>query len=227
MFKTRLIPVFAIGLCCLVGPGAIAPASALQDDHAPATGHEEATTQAVDSAHGGDGAASHAEPTIFTGDLGNIIWSLVTFLIVLVVLGKFAWGPILGVLQKREDFIRDSLEQAKRDRDDAAAQLASYEKKQADSKAEASAIVEEGRRDAEVLKRKIEADAKAEADAAVERAKREIGLATDTARRELYDLAAKLATDVASQIINEELDPSKHERLIAESIEQIEKARRN
>ena len=225
MFKTRLIPVLAIGLCCLVGPGAIAPASALQDDHAPTTGHEEATTQAADSAHGGD--AAHAEPTIFTGDLGNIIWSLVTFLIVLVVLGKFAWGPILGALQKREDFIRDSLEQAKRDRDDAAAQLASYEKKQADSKAEASAIVEEGRRDAEVLKGKIEASAKAEADAAVERAKREIGLATDTARRELYDLAAKLATDVASRIINEELDASKHERLIAESIEQIENARRN
>ncbi len=223
MFKTRLIPVFVIGLCCLVGPGAIAPASAQQDDHAPATGHEEAAT---DSAHGGD-SASHAEPSIFTGDLGNIIWSLVTFLIVLVVLGKFAWGPILGTLQKREDFIRDSLEQAKRDRDDAAAQLASYEKKQADSRAEASAIVEEGRRDAEVLKRKIEDDAKAEADAVVERAKREIGLATDTARRELYDLAAKLATDVASKIINEELDGAKHERLIAESIEQIEKARRN
>lgn len=225
MFKTRLIPVLAIGLCCLVGPGAIAPASAQQGDHPPATGQEDATTQAADSAHGGD--AAHAEPTIFTGDLGNIIWSLVTFLIVLVVLGKFAWGPILGTLQKREDFIRDSLEQAKRDRDDAAAQLASYEKKQADSKAEASAIVEEGRRDAEVLKRKIEADAKAEADAVVERAKREIGLATDTARRELYDLAAKLATDVASKIINEELDASKHERLIAESIEQIESARRN
>lgn len=223
MFKTRLIPVFVIGLCCLVGPGAIAPASAQQDDHAPATGHEEA---AADSAHGGD-SASHAKPSIFTGDLGNIIWSLVTFLIVLVVLGKFAWGPILGTLQKREDFIRDSLEQAKRDRDDAAAQLASYEKKQADSRAEASAIVEEGRRDAEVLKRKIEDDAKAEADAVVERAKREIGLATDTARRELYDLAAKLATDVASKIINEELDGAKHERLIAESIEQIEKARRN
>ena len=226
MFKTRLIPVFAIGLWCLVGPGAIAPASAQQDDHAPTTGHEEATTQAADSAHGGD-SASHAEPSIFTGDLGNIIWSLVTFLIVLVVLGKFAWGPILGALQKREDFIRESLEQAKRDRDESAKQLAGYEKQLAESKAEASAIVEEGRRDAEVLKGKIEASAKAEADAAVERAKREIGLATDTARRELYDLAAKLATDVASRIINEELDASKHERLIAESIEQIEKAQRN
>ena len=182
---------------------------------------------AVGSLAGSAAASDGGGANPFAGDVGSAIWTLVIFVIVLVILGKFAWGPILGALQKREDFIRDSLEQAKRDREDAAAQLASYEKKQADSKAEASAIVEEGRRDAEVLKRKIEADAKAEADAAVERAKREIGLATDTARRELYDLAAKLATDVASQIINEELDPSKHERLIAESIEQIEKARRN
>ena len=155
------------------------------------------------------------------------MWTVVIFLLVVFVLGKFAWGPILSALQKREDFIRDSLEQAQRDRDESAKQLAGYEKQLAESKAEASAIVEEGRRDAEVLKGKIEASAKAEADAAVERAKREIGLATDTARRELYDLAAKLATDVASRIINEELDASKHERLIAESIEQIEKAGRN
>jgi F-type H+-transporting ATPase subunit b len=163
----------------------------------------------------------------FAGDVGNAVWTLVIFVLVLVVLGKFAWGPILGALQKREDFIRDSLEQAKRDRDEAAKQLAGYEKRLAESKAEASAIVDEGRRDAEVLKGKIEAKAKAEADVMVERAKREIGLATDTARKELYDLAAKLATDVASRVIGEELDAAKHERLIAESIEQIEKARRN
>lgn len=172
-------------------------------------------------------AADEGGANPFAGDVGNAIWTLVIFVLVLVVLGKFAWGPILGALQKREDFIRDSLEQAKHDRDEAAKQLADYEKRLANAKAEASAIVEEGRRDAEVLKGKIEASAKAEADAMVERAKREIGIATDTARKELYDLTARLATGVASRILNEELDAGKHERLIAESIEEIEKARRN
>ncbi len=57
------------------------------------------------AAEGGEG------PSLFTGDLSNIIWSLVTFLVVLIVLGKFAWGPILGALQNREEFIRDSLQQ--------------------------------------------------------------------------------------------------------------------
>ena len=74
-------------------------------------------------AEGGEG------PSLFTGDLGNILWSLVTFVVVLIVLGKFAWGPILGALQKREDFIRSSLELAKKDREDAEARLREYEEK--------------------------------------------------------------------------------------------------
>ena len=55
----------------------------------------------------------------------------------------------------------------------------------------------------------------------VERARREIGLATDTAVKELYTLGAKLATDAASRIISKELSPHDHERLIAESIEEL------
>lgn len=160
-------------------------------------------------------------PSLFTGDLGNIIWSLITFVVVLVVLGKFAWGPVLAALQKREDFIRSSLEQAKKEREDAEARFKEYEQKLATAKEEATAIVEEGRRDAEVVKRKIEQDAKESADAMVARAKREIGIATDTAIKELYDVTGKLATDVASRIIKKELSAQDHERLIADSIREF------
>jgi F-type H+-transporting ATPase subunit b len=166
-------------------------------------------------------------PNLFTGDLGNIIWTLITFACVLFVLGKFAWGPILNALQKREDFIRDSLERAKRDRDEAEARLKEYADKIAQAKAEASAVVDEGRRDAEVLKRKIEEDAKAEGVKMIERAKREIGIATDTALKELYDVSGELAVKIASQIVRKELSPKEHERLIAESIEELSKVNRN
>ncbi len=166
----------------------------------------------------GEGAS---ETTLFTGDLGNIIWTLATFIVVLVLLGKFAWGPILGALQKREDFIRDSLNQAKTDRQAAEATLKKYSDKLHAAREEASAIVDEGRRDAVVVKQKIEADAKAQAEALVERAKREIGIATDTAVKELYGLSAKIATDAASRIIRKELSPSDHERLVAESIAEL------
>lgn len=172
-------------------------------------------------------AEGHAEPSLFSGDLGNVIWTVVIFVLVLVVLGKYAWGPLLGNLQARESFIRESLEKAKRDREEAEARLREYEERLATARAEASAIVEEGRRDADVLRRQIEATGKAESEKMIERAKREIQIATDTATRELYTLSARLATQMAEKAIGRELTSQDHERLISEGIEGIDGARRN
>jgi len=171
--------------------------------------------------------AGEEAPNLLAGDLGNSFWTLVIFVIVLVVLGKFAWGPLLSGLQSRENFIREALESAKRDREAAEARLKEYEQKLAASRAEATAIVEEGRRDAEVVKRRIEAAAKEEADKTIERAKREIHIATDTATKELYTLSAKLATQLAAQVIGRELSPQDHQRLISQAIDGIDGAGRN
>jgi len=173
-------------------------------------------------ASGGEGAGSP-----FAGDVGNAFWTLAIFVLVVIILGRFAWGPILNALQKREDFIRDSLEQAQKDRDEANARLREYEEKLTDAQAAAASIVDESRREGETLRRKIEQDAKKEATAMIERAKREIGIATDTAIRELYDLSGKLATDIASRIIRKEVDVREHERLIAESIDELSNAARD
>ncbi len=163
----------------------------------------------------------------FAGDVGNAIWTVLIFVLVLIVLGKFAWGPILSALQSREDFIHESLSQAKKDREEAETRLKDYTEKIKDSKAEATAIVDEGRRDAEVVKKRIEEDAKAEADKMIERAKREISIATDSAIKEIYSTTAKLATSAASKVIRKELSSSDHERLIAESITELESLNNN
>jgi F-type H+-transporting ATPase subunit b len=154
----------------------------------------------------------------FSGDIGNALWTVLTFVLVLVVLGRFAWGPLLKSLQARENFIREALGKADQDRREAEARLKEYHEKLASARAEASAIVDEGRRDADVLKHKIEEDAKREADQLIERAKREIGIAQETATKELYTLSAKLATGIAAKILEREIGPQDHERLIAESI---------
>ena len=177
-----------------------------------------ATAVFAEEAHGS--AASNP----FAGDIGNALWTVVIFVIVLVVLGKFAWGPILGALQKREDFIRDSLAKAKTDREEAQRVLKEYSDRINAARTEASAIVDEGRRDAEVLKRQIEDHAKQEAQAMIERAKREIGIARDTAVKDLYTLSARVATDMAGRIIRKELNAKEHERLISESIDDIVRA---
>ena len=167
------------------------------------------------------GSEGGEKTSLFTGDLGNIFWSLVTFFAVLFVLGKFAWKPILGALQQREEFIRSSLEQAKQDREAAESRLKDYEAKLASARQEATEIVQEGRRDAEAVKRKIEQDTKESTTAMLERVKREISIATDTAIKELYDVTGTLATSIASRIISKELDARDHERLIAESIREL------
>ena len=167
------------------------------------------------------GSEGGEKTSLFTGDLGNIFWSLVTFFAVLFVLGKFAWKPILGALQQREEFIRSSLEQAKQDREAAESRLKDYEAKLASARQEATEIVQEGRRDAEAVKRKIEQDTKESTAAMLERVKREISIATDTAIKELYDVTGTLATSIASRIISKELDARDHERLIAESIREL------
>ena len=163
------------------------------------------------------------EGNIFAGDLGNVVWTLVIFGLVLWVLGRYAWGPLLEGLQKREQFIRDSLEAAKRDRDEAEIRLKEYTEKLTAARAEATGIVDEGRRDAEVVKRRIEEEARQAADEMVARAKREIDLAKQTAIVELYTTSASLATDIASRIVRRELRVEDHERLLRESIDALRK----
>ncbi len=161
------------------------------------------------------------ENTIFAGDVGNVIWTLVIFGVVLWVLGKYAWGPMIDALQKREQFIRDSLEQAKHDREDAEARLKEYNEKLTVARAEATEIVGEGRRDAEVVKQRVEEEARQAAEDMVARAKREIDLAKQTAIKELYTNSARLATDIASRIVRRELTVEDHERLLQESLDEL------
>lgn len=172
-------------------------------------------------------AEGGGESNLFAGDIGNVVWTLAIFLVVVFVLGKFAWGPLLEGLQQREQFIRDSLQQAKAENDKAQALAHEYEERIAEAKAEATAIVDEGRRDAEVVKGQIEEQARTEADTMIERAKREISLAQQTAVKEIYATSAHIATDLASRILRREVNADDHERLISESIENIERRRSN
>ena len=158
---------------------------------------------------------------LFSGDLGNALWTLLIFALVLLVLGKFAWGPILKVLQTREQFIRESLESAKREREEAELVKADYTERLNKAREEATAIVDEGRRDAEEVRKRIHVEAKQEADAMVDRAGKEISLARDQAVKDLYDQTVVLATTVAGKILRKELSVGDHRVLIDESLAEI------
>jgi F-type H+-transporting ATPase subunit b len=169
-------------------------------------------------------AAEHGEagkPSLFAGDLGNAIWTLVIFFVLLVVLRKFAWKPLLKALQDREKYIHESLASAKRDRESAEARLKEYEQRLAQARTEAGAVIDEARRDAENVKRKLEDDARKSAEGIAERAKREINLARDTALKELYEQSARLAMNMASQVLQRQLTPEDHQRLVRDALSKL------
>lgn len=172
-------------------------------------------------------AAGDEGDGLFSGDLGNAIWTVVIFVGLLFVLGKFAWGPILDSLQAREDFIRNSLEEAKKDREAAEARLQEYEERLKEARAEATAIVDEGHRDAVVVKTRIESEAREEAEKIRERTLRDIDIARETAVKELYELSGNLATHIASQIVGRELAAKDHQKLIEDAIAEMESLETN
>ena len=162
----------------------------------------------------------------FAGNLGNAIWTLVIFIIVVIVLGKFAWGPILGLLQERESFIHKALADAKHDRDEAEARLKEYAAKLQTAHAEAGTIVEDARRDAERLREEIRQRAKSDADKLVANAERQIQLQTSKALEQIRREAVDLSVMLASKIIQRNLTKADNEKLIDEALKQVE-GRRN
>jgi F-type H+-transporting ATPase subunit b len=175
-----------------------------------------AATSALAQEHG-----EAAQPSIFEGGLHNAIWTLVIFLTVVLVLGKFAWKPLLAALKAREDFIRESLENAKKEREESATLLAKYTEQINKAREEATAITQEGRRDAEEVRRRISAEARAEADAMLKRSKREIEIAHQDAISEIYNTVADLSTQIAERVLRREIDTEKHRDLVARALEEV------
>ncbi len=166
-------------------------------------------------------AAEEGQGNLFAGDIGNAVWTLVIFLLVVFILGKFAWGPLLSSLQQREEFIRRSLQEAKDDRESAEARLQEYEAKLAEAGTRAQEIVDQGKRNAETVRASIEEKARNESEKMVERAKREIELAKQSAIKDLYATSSDLATEIAARILQRELNAQDHEKLIADSLREL------
>lgn len=181
---------------------------------------------ASDEAH--DGAAPHedASSKLIVPETVVAGATIVVFVLLLVILSKTAWKPILAGLQAREKGIRDAIEGAEKANADAKTMLAEYQAKVASAADEARKIVEEGRKDAEALKSKIHADAQAEAGRERDRALRDIEIARQGALKDIYDQVSVVATEVAGRILKTHLDPAGHRRLVDEAVVAYESSRK-
>lgn len=183
-----------------------------------------ASSPAHEAAHAGAAHADPHKPSVFSGGIGNAIITLIIFGVVVSVLGRYAWPQLLRVLEERERTIRSSLEDARRLKTDAEKMMADYQRKIDAARQEATAIVDEGRRDAAEVRRRMQEEARKESAEMIERARREIRLATDAAIKDLYDRTADLAVQVAAGIVRKSLNADDHRRLVDESLERMKSA---
>jgi F-type H+-transporting ATPase subunit b len=201
--------MFCLTLVCGMVPAAVA-----QD---PPSAAEKAEAELE---HAADTDPSHAsastDPLSFDPDLA--IFTLGVFVILLVVLRKFAWGPIMGALERREHNIAEHISQAERNHEQARLLLADYEKRLAGAANEVRELLDEARRDAEHTKQSILAEARQGAEAEKARGIREIEAATDAALETLAERSSQLAVDLAGKIVAAHLTKDDHARLIQEAV---------
>jgi ATP synthase F0 subunit b len=155
------------------------------------------------------------------------IWTILVFIVVLIVLGRYAWKPILDGLHKREENIQAAVEDARRARDEAQQMRNQLQQEMARSEAKVQQMIEEGRRNAQRNADELIAKAKAEAQAERQRLHREIETARDQALQQIWSQAATLAAAVSSKAIRRELTPEDHRRLVDEALVEFQQARRD
>ena len=154
---------------------------------------------------------------------GLIIWTIVTFVIVVAILRATAWKPLLGALTAREEKIRLSLAEAQNAQQQAQALLEENRKQLALAEEQSQRIIREGRDLGERLKAEILEKANASARSAVEQAREEIQREKESALTQLRSEVADLAIQAAGKILDANLDTAKQRALVDAVIRDINK----
>jgi F-type H+-transporting ATPase subunit b len=161
---------------------------------------------------GGEHAAA-ANP--LTPEFGLMFWTVAVFVLLLVILGKFAWPQILGAVEAREKSLEEQIAQAARDREEAAALLAEHRKLVQDARAQAHQVLVDAKAMAERERAHAMEKLKEEQDAYLARARAEIAAERERAVQDLRREAVDLSLAVASKLVGERLDSEADRRIVA------------
>lgn len=156
-------------------------------------------------------------------DLG--LWTLVVFLLLLFILRKIAWGPMLEGLKKREANIKNALEEAKKAQEESRRLQEEMAKQMAGAQDRIKAVMDEARRSAQEAADEMITKAKGEITAERQRLHREVEIARDQALEDISSRAADLATLVASKALGRIVTMNDQERLVQESIAELGRAK--
>ncbi len=159
--------------------------------------------------------------SLLTPALPEIIWGGLAFLIVLVVLMKFAFPALKKGLKDRTEKIQGDLDAASRAREDAEAEAAQYRSQIGDARSEASTIIEDARADAERIRREVVERAEAEAADVKARAAEDVRLAQERAMSDLRSQVADISIGLAEKVVERNLDRATQEALVESFIDSV------
>ena len=157
---------------------------------------------------------------LITPGIGLLFWTSIVFVLLLVLLSKFAWKPILGMVQKREASINESLDAAESARKELTDLEINKKAIMDETKVEKNRLIDEGKAiQAEIVK-EAKDKARLEDDKIIETARKEFGVEKEKAMENLKKDLALLSIEVASKVIEEELSTTKkHEAIINQMLE--------
>ena len=159
-------------------------------------------------------------------DPGLYIWTIATFLILLALLAKFAWRPLMQTLEQRQESIRRSLDDARKAQEELQRLHGESARILAEARAEADAILSRTREDANRFRDELKVKAQAEAANVVKNAERQIELETARALQQIRAEAVELSIAIASKILQRNVSKEDNQRLIEETFRQIEQTQR-
>jgi len=155
-------------------------------------------------------------------DPGLYVWTIITFLVLLVVFNKLAWQPLKGVLRTREELIRKSLDDAQKAKQELERLHVESQRILTEARVHADKILSETRSDANRLRDELKQKAQTEAAGIVKNAERQIEMETARALQQIRTEAVDLSVALASKLLERNLTKEDNERLIEETFKQIE-----
>lgn len=159
-------------------------------------------------------------------DTGLMIWTIVTFLIVVLVLGKTAWKPILDGINERERRIRADIERAEKANSEASSLRERYESQLNEAQRTIQDMVAQARADGERARVELVSAAKAEAERIIEKGRRDLAGETDKLRAELRSEVADLSLSMAEKILKRSVDKKVADEIVNDSVRSVSEAKR-
>ena len=162
---------------------------------------------------------------LVTPDPGLFIWTIITFLVLVALLAKFAWRPLLAALERREKLIARAIEDSEKARADLERVQQDAARILADARVEGEAIVTRSRAAADRLGEELRQKASAEAAGILKKAEREIQLETTRAIEQVRREAVELSVAIASKILHRNVSAEDNRALIEDSLRQLDTTR--